>query len=1028
MRKNFLTLSVIMLFVQLHAQTNNPLRFEQIEGLSQNSGYSIIKDKQDFLWIATANGLNRYDGIEMKVYKPELEKKDGQMLGRVIRSGLLEDGHDRIWFSTDLAVQCFEKKKERFITYYLSGKPGYRSKNKAATACGKFANPLLMEGDHLWLANAGDGIFDLNIKTKECIHYPLSIKDSSGNVIQLMYHGVNDGKGRIWFASRKGLITFNRNTRQWKQYFGEKSFYSLSYCQDTLYASEGKNVIWLDPENFHFGYTMFENTEDDEKRDLIHRVSADLNNNIWTGDETGNIYCKPFRDACFRWKGNINGYGKLKTNYPVYSLYCDTSGKLWVGGYVLGLLKADINQQGFKSYPRHTDCEENEPLFINSIYEDKNDKVWMGTYQNGILVLDKKTGTAMPVQLPYAGPRLTYGNSVPLIQPDSKGNVWTSMSGYLFVKERNASHFTPIKIPPPANALLVPQLWSIAEYKDGWLFGTTVGLYILTKQNNHYRAKHLSCFGQKRVVNIWTPGNNKIWIAFESGGLTIAEGLDHLDESKTLFAETNVKSFLHDKKRQLLWIATSGGLIAYHLSTGRYKNFTEEDGLLNSYTYGILLDRKELWVSTHYGLSRGEIRNENNSVLPDILFTNYTSSDGLPDNQFNTWAFHKGKSGCFYFGTVKGVTWFSPNEIIHKPHLPKLRITKILVNEQRADSNLAPEYISKLSLPYYKNNLFFRFRGIDYENAKDVKYVYKMDGWDKDWVFSETSNEVRYNNLPDGHYKFNVKACNDSGIWNEDIQTVSIIIYPPFWKTWWFHALIALIVFAFIILVTKRIAQRKLRKQIAGLEKQRELDKDRQRISREMHDDIGAGLTRIALMSQAATQYKKTGIDNAAELEAIFTTSRQLMSSMSEIIWSLHPDNKNLDQLTAYIREELSKLLEYSGMDYSIILPENGKKVPLTSNQRRNLLLVTKEIVHNAVKYSNASYISIQSCIENKKLTFEIKDNGIGFDTSKPAKGNGLGNIKLRITELGGDLSVDSEPGKGCRFWYSILLTENQYY
>lgn len=999
---NFLLLLTGLSF-QLFAQPSASLRFDRIEGLSQSTGYSIMKDKQGFLWIATANGLNRYDGIEMKVYKPALEKKEGQMQGRVIRSEILEDEQEQIWFSTDVTVHCFNKKNDKFTTYDLP-------------TAEKFANPLLFKDSHLWLANMSSGVFDLDIKTQKITSHPLNQKDEAGNKVQLMYNGVYDGKNKLWFASNKGLFSFDMAGNQWKGYLRDHSFYTLSFCRDTIFISEGKELHWFDIKTSGYGPVVFNDDDNTISRDLIHRVYTDKKLNTWAGDEKGNVYCKNPDKAVFNWMGNINGNVDPVTNYPVYCFFSDTSGMLWTGAYTLGLLKADVNQQSFKTSFAGNNTRGN--LYVNTIYEDENDRVWLGTFEKGIVIMDKKTGNFSDLKLPYTGPRIPYGNSVQLIQHDNKGNLWTSISGNLFVREKGKTDFVSIKIPTPSNALQVPQMWSLSEYKNGWLVGTTVGLYYVFKKNDNYSVQHLSRFGLQRIFSVWMADNNDIWIAFESGGLLIVKNIEKINEAKRLFTETNVRSFLHDEKHQLLWISTSDGLIAYHLPTGKYKSITEMDGLLNSYVFGALPGNNELWVSTNYGLSQISLSFQKKEFLPDVHVTNFTSGNGLPDNVFNARAFYKGSSGNFYFGTGKGVAWFKPGEIKPVKHIPAIQMISLLVNEKNSDSTLSPGYITKLSLSYNENNLYLRFRGIEFNDPLNVTYAYRLKGWDKDWVYSRRLNEVRYNNLPDGKYTFNIKAADGSGAWNDNIYSVSIVIHAPFWKTWWFYSLVVIVVTGFVVWLTRNITQRKLKMKVLELEKQKELEKERQRISREMHDDIGAGLTQITLMSESAKKYGKD--QKEEQLEEIANTSRKLVGNMSEIIWSLHPEYKTLDHLIIYMREQLYKMLEYSGKEYIIRLPDEGKEIVLSNQQRRNILLITKEIVNNIIKHSKANNISVLGQLYGRQLSVKISDDGEGFDMQKKYSGNGLKNIKHRIDELNGQLKVDSSAGNGAVFSFVI--------
>ncbi len=235
----------------------------------------------------------------------------------------------------------------------------------------------------------------------------------------------------------------------------------------------------------------------------------------------------------------------------------------------------------------------------------------------------------------------------------------------------------------------------------------------------------------------------------------------------------------------------------------------------------------------------------------------------------------------------------------------------------------------------------------------------------------------------------------------------------------WLYLIAGLLfIITLAILSTRYIVQRKLRKKIREFEEQERLNRERQRISREMHDDIGAGLTQIIMMSESA-KHNITSPGNR-ELEDIATTSRRLVSSMSEIIWSLNPENKTLDQLFAYLREQLNKQLEYSGIQYTLDLPDGYQYLLLRNEQRRNILLVTKEIINNAIKYSGASSITVMASVAGQQLIFTIADNGRGFDSSQATGGNGLRNIRHRVEELGGHLELRTSPGEGCYFRFVI--------
>jgi signal transduction histidine kinase/ligand-binding sensor domain-containing protein len=1012
--KFFLPYFLLFTYVQKStAQSLPALRFEKINGLSQNTVYSIMKDKQGFMWLATADGLNRYDGVEMKIYKPQADKKAGQLKGRTIRTIVLEDTKEQLWFSTELAVFNFNKKRDYFTEYSFGEKDG--------KVLGLMAEPVLQKGSKTWFTNSSYGLIEFDTATKAIVRYEL--RDSSGTSFMIQTAGVYDNKNRLWFACNKGLFAFNIVEKKWQQFLPGIHLYKIALSENFIYASSGREVYSLDINSEKYSWLELDNTKSKIENYIIQALYADKHQNIWAGDAQGNVYCKTKKEIIFRWKGNINGEKINQTAYPVYCFYADEQGTLWVGADVLGLLRATISSAGFNIYPLAAEKKKAADFFVTSIYEDENDKVWLGTFQMGMMILDKKTGNATPAILPKLATQPAYGNIIGFIKKDSSLNIWIGTAGHLLIKTKGSTAFTALQIPMPPNTLALGiTATTLTNYKEGWLVGTSLGLYFLTNNNGKYVFNYLQETGQSKISDVWIDNETGIWIGFENAGLFYAKAISSLKYGTILFSEFGVKSFFYDKEYALLWVSTQSGFISYHIPTGKNKIFNETNGLGNSYVYGALKNGSHLWLSTNRGLSKAVVSFKKGNVLPDLSFTNFTSSDGLPDDEFNTGAFYKGKTNTFYFGTIKGLVWFNPDQIKSNQYLPQMVITAITVNGEPADSTIAPEYINHMLLPYLKNSLFFRFRGIEYSNASKVNYAYQLEGWDKDWVNSGTLNEVRYNNLPPGNYLFKVKSANASGIWNEKAYTISVIIYPPFWKTWWFYLLEILTAAGIIILVTKTIISRKLKKEIEKLERQKALEEERLRISQEMHDDIGAGLTQISLISEAAKGHSGSGNEVKAELEDISSTSRKLVDNISEIIWALNPGHNTLDNTLAHLREQLGKLLEYAAVKYTIHFPVNVPLIELNDKQRRNIILITKEITHNALKHSKAGVLTITGTLINHQLKFIVKDDGVGFNNTTTHMGNGLKNIRRRIEELQGNLIIESESGEGTVFTYSFTI------
>lgn len=985
------------------------LRFEKIGGLSQSTGYAVMKDRQNFLWIATGDGLNRFDGVEMQVYRPGSGKSQNEMAGRVIRSEILEDDEERIWFSTEISLHHFDKKSGAFVRHTLVDADGRDTS--------LFVNPVHLINGHLWLASEKSGLFDLELSTMKSKHYPLSLKDNAGNYVHLMYNGVYDGRHHLWFATHHGLMRFDMNAHQWTLDFHGADFYTIAICRDTLYLSEGRRIrrVPINDPDLSYSYAP---VTGQHQPDFIHRLYTDGRLNIWVGDESGNVLCRPYGSSDFSWSGNINYSTTIRTNYPVYSFYSDpSSGMLWIGAYMLGLMKAKVDQLPFAAYPRPEVNKVTETVFVNTFYEQENTEVWLGTFQKGIVILDKTMGLTRSLELPNDGSQRVYGRSVHLIQKDRAGNLWTNSSGHLFVRAKGASSFETIPVPVRSNAMQTPQVWCLSDYQSGWVFGTNLGLYSLVRTRGSYVAKHIPSLGSERTRALWVAPDSSLWIALEVGGIAILPDL-HSGERISMLPGTNVRSFCYDKVHEIVWIPTSDGLTAYHFPTRTMKTFTAKDGLINSNVSAVLLNDNELWVSTNSGLFRASVDYIDGSVLPTASFIVFTELDGLPDNQFNPGVAYKGESGDFYFGTPKGIAWFDPKTIRPNLSLPRIVITDVIVDGHPADSLNTAGYLTSVVLPYSTNNLHFKFRGIEHVNPGKVQYEYKMENWDSDWIRNGLSNEVRYSQLAPGDYEFKVRAANSFGLWSESSPSITVRITPPFWRSWWFYALSAIFSVGIVAGITRRLAYSGLRKKLAELRRQQELDRERQRISREMHDDIGAGLTQITLMTEYVRNNRVT--DYGKELSDIADTSRQLVNNMSEIIWSMRPENNSVGNMLSYLRERLNKQLEYSGIDYSISFPDDISEVIIANEVRRNILLVTREIVNNAIRHSKAGRIVVVATLKKGRLELEIRDDGVGFDVTGSYRGSGLKNIRERIRGLGGELEITSAPGTGSTFRLAV--------
>ncbi len=295
-----------------------------------------------------------------------------------------------------------------------------------------------------------------------------------------------------------------------------------------------------------------------------------------------------------------------------------------------------------------------------------------------------------------------------------------------------------------------------------------------------------------------------------------------------------------------------------------------------------------------------------------------------------------------------------------------------------------------------------------------------MEGLDKEWVYSGTRRYASYPNLQPGDYIFRVKGSNNDGVWNEVGTSIAIIISPPFWETWWFRIPSLLILFLSIGGAIRYVEMKKIKRKIEMLEQERALERERTRISRDMHDEVGSSLSEIVILSELA---KKKPDEAENHIKEISERAAEVIDNVSEIVWAMNPKNDKLDNLIAHTRRYAVKYLGLANIGCQFMVPEIIPAYPLSAEVTRNLFLVVKEILHNIAKHSCASEVTFTVDLFNQVLDVKIVDNGKGFSLDKSeGLGNGLLNMRKRIEDIGGLITIESFEGKGTQINYSVKI------
>jgi signal transduction histidine kinase len=356
---------------------------------------------------------------------------------------------------------------------------------------------------------------------------------------------------------------------------------------------------------------------------------------------------------------------------------------------------------------------------------------------------------------------------------------------------------------------------------------------------------------------------------------------------------------------------------------------------------------------------------------------------------------------------------------------PPVVIENILANGRRLAR--APGKDSPLVIPPGQQRFEFHFTGLSCVTPEKMQFQYRLIGWDGDWITADNNKRVaEYSYLPPDSYTFQVRAANSDGVWNNAGASFAFTVLPHFWQTWWFYALVALLATGGVAGGVLLIARRRMRRKLEELRRQQAIERERSRIAKDIHDHLGANLTRISLLSQSAHGELENPAQAATQLDRIYSTSRELTRSMDEIVWAVNPQHDTLDSLASYLGNFAQEYLVSINIRCRLEVPLHLPHWPITAEMRHHVFLAFKEALHNIVKHSGAREVSIFLNTEAAGFTLIIRDDGAGFDPDdvpeRPGRGNGLKNLRQRLEKLGGRCEVNSAPGAGTEIKFTVFI------
>ena len=965
---------------------NSSLYFNHLtvnNGLSQGVAAVTLKDSKGFIWISTLDGVDRFDGIDCKHY--DLSHLASVNLNQ-ITTNFLEDKNGDIWAGTQHGLLKYNYIQDAF-SYIPLNTIGIDN---------QYSSPDIVRIFHidnqnrLWL-HRENRFYTFNIDKKTSVElqvpnltrYPVVLISRQPHqplnnfyITDLSYPSTNIHRVSII----NDLPTWKSNT--------------LNSFNLTTASALPNNTLFLAVNNKLYKYDFSTN-----KPVEFYHLPLNVQINVltangpllWVGTNNEGIVCLNSQTGHVEnWlkHSSFSNHSLLFNN--ISALFIDDAANLWASVWGQGISYTNLSK--FRMHHAFTKDEaqsHNCSNFIRSIARDSNGDIWCNTGSNYLIQFDSNLLFKEKIDLP--GPFSHF-----II--DKNDRIWFGLDDHLYnysittkklTRCNNSNHTTPDVF----NHLLQLQNGNIVVSCNSGLFllgkdamlKPIAGLP-LNKNENDYHLINMAFENKK----------GQLFVGVDRIGMNICEPLPNntFQIRKSFTFPGNVKCF-YEQNDTLLWIATTAGLIQFNQQMEKIERvFTIKDGLPNNFLYACLPDGNgNLWLTSNKGITAFNLHNYH--------CKNFNVQDGIQSNEFNSFAWLATPDSQLIFGGVNGLNSFRPSSLTSYLHPAKPQITAI-----KTDSLLNPFAFDPgkpIVLPYNKSSIEIDITALEYANAPSNKVKYILEGNDKEWTISDNKTRIQYAHLDPGNYRFKLMAANCDAFWNNEIKTLNITVLNPFWLTWWFIAACILSVSLGLYLLYRLRLQQVLK-----------MERLRMRLATDLHDDIGATLSSISMYSEAVKNQVKDKLPQLEPvLEKMGENRRKMVSSMSDIVWAVNPENdhgiKLIERMEGYAKDACS--VTETRLHFTCHDRLRAISIPL--EHRKNNYLIFKEALNNSLKYAAASDIWVTITKDGNLFHLQVKDNGKGFDAQNDYDGNGLKFMRMRAKEIGATITIHSVQGQG---------------
>jgi ligand-binding sensor domain-containing protein/two-component sensor histidine kinase len=987
-------LAVVFLAPLLQARRLPIKTYTTADGLARDSIYCVAQDSHGFLWFCTAEGLSRFDGYQFANYRTE------QGLPGNVVTGFHETRQGVYWIATTGGVARFDPASagtSRFHRYPLNGS------QETPTPSVLYEDPT----GGIWCGTIHTGLFRLDPNGSSFHKVDLPLTDPWVTSL------VADRRGTLWIGTAEGL--FRREPDGTVTRFRTAEGLPNDFITALLEDREGR--LWVGTRE---GLIRFDTVPQphqplrmrvyDAKDGLPNRRIESLlqssDGRLWAGTSEGLAEWNPVQPQDGQ---EFQGYTLAQglSARAVGAMAEDRDGNLWIGTFGSGAMK--VARSGFTTYS-DADGVTNPMALMESRH---GEMCALLRPESGVLIAHfdgrrfEPIRPAWPRSITYYG----WGHGQIAVQ-DRAGEWWIATGQGLcrFARVDRVEQLAgarPKAIYTTRDGLPGDKIFHVFEDSRGdiWI-GTESGLALWDRRSGRVRAfSKADGLPDSTVPTVFAEdGSGNVWLSFYHGGVARYRNCRF-----TVFtAHDGIAGFLGSlffDSAGRLWIGSSRGLMRSDdpaQDRPRFVNYTTAQGLSSDDIGGITEDR---WGRIYAETGRGIDRFEPLPAGPGRM-RHYTTADGVVAGDLDQ-AF-RDRQGALWFSTTLGVSQFVPTQDRPRAPPPVLVTGLSIGGVPRPISDLGESTVSGLRLD--RNSLRLDFVGLGFSPGESLRYQYKLEGADRDWTAPSDQRTVIYASLSAGSYRFLVRAVASDGAVSPQPASVAFTILPPVWRTWWFILSCALVVsLVLYTLYRYRLAQLLA---VANV---------RTRIATDLHDDIGASLSQIAILSEVA---KRGAAESPIRkpLTDIAGISRELLDSMSDIVWAINPEHDRLSNLVYRMRRFATDLLggQNIGLQFRSSVTEHDLKVG--ANVRRQVYLIFKEAINNIARHSGASRVEVGLDRADDNLALRVHDNGKGFDPAAEYEGHGLVNMRKRAAALGGNVEMQSAAGQGATLRVTVRL------